>query len=362
VADRSQEDHAIPVDKQTGHRKKIVAATVLLSAAVVWIFWFENRKRGFDWPLFVATVGGLDWRWLGLSVVWSYTTYVVRALRWAVLIEPLRPHPRFWRLVSATVIGYSAVTALGRPAEMVRPYLIANNEHLPFSSQLAAWVVERIYDVLIALAVFGFALSQVAGSGAELGMALTWALRVGGIVIGVAAAWCLGLLLAMKYRSEQIRRWTMRALRFLSAHHFQRAERLVAGFVDGIRCTKSQSATLRLIGYTVAEWCLIAACYASVLKAFGSAAPLSPIGILVLMGFVSFGSLIQLPAVGGGAQVTAVLVLTEIFGTPLEAATGVGLVLWAVSFAAILPVGVALALHEGLTWARLQEAERGSVA
>jgi hypothetical protein len=35
VADRSQEDHAIPVDKQTGHRKKIVAATVLLSAAVV---------------------------------------------------------------------------------------------------------------------------------------------------------------------------------------------------------------------------------------------------------------------------------------------------------------------------------------
>ena len=122
---------------------------------MVWIFWFENRKRGFDWPLFVETVGGLDWRWLGLAVGWSYMTYVVRALRWAVLIEPLRPHPRFWRLVSATVIGYSAVTALGRPAEMVRPYLIANNEHLPFSSQLAAWVVERIYDVLIALAVFG---------------------------------------------------------------------------------------------------------------------------------------------------------------------------------------------------------------
>ena len=124
---------------------------------------------------------------------------------------------------------------------------------------------------------------------------------------------------------EHIQRWTMRALGFLSDHHLEKAERLVAGFVDGIRCTKSQSATLRLIGYTVAEWCLIAACYASVLKAFGSAASLSPIGILVLMGFVSFGSLIQLPAVGGGAQVTAVLVLTEIFGTPLEAAgTGVG--------------------------------------
>jgi glycosyltransferase 2 family protein len=84
------------------------------------------------------------------------------------------------------------------------------------------------------------------------------------------------------------------------------------------------------------------------------------VGIVILMGFVSFGSLVQLPAVGGGAQVTAVVVLTQIFGVPFEVATGMGLVLWLVSFVAILPLGVVLALHEGLTWAGLRDAERGA--
>ena len=341
------------------HRKKGLAAAALVAATVAAVY-FAVRGRGFAWPVFVATVAALDFGWLGLAVLTAYLTYGVRALRWAVLIEPLRPHARISKLFSATVIGYSAVTALGRPAEMVRPYLIASREHVPFSSQAAAWVVERIYDCLFALAVFGFAVSEVSSSGVATGPALSWALKAAGAVIGFGAAAGLGLLLAMKYRSEQIQRWTLRALWFLAKHHFQRAERMLAGFVDGIRSTKSGSATARLILYTCLEWVLVGACYACVLKAFGDIVPATPIGIAVLMGFVSFGSLVQLPAIGGGMQVTSVLVLTQIFGVPLEAATGMGLVLWFVLFAAILPAGAALAVHEGLTWASISEAERGA--
>ena len=353
--------------EQAGHRKKIAAGGLLLAALVVWAVIFATHKRGFNWHVFVATVTALDWTWLALSVMFAYSTYVVRALRWAVLLKPLRPHPHFLGLLSATIIGYSAVTALGRPAEMLRPYLIANREHLPFSSQVAAWVVERIYDVLIALAVFGLALSQVSGSGANLGFALSWALRVGGVVIGAGAGVCLAVLFAMKYRSEHIQHWILRALGFLSKHHFEKVERLITGFLDGVRSTKSQSATALMIGYTLMEWLLIAACYACVLKAFGNAVELAPMDILVLMGFVSFGSLVQLPAVGGGAQVTAVLVLTQIFGVPIEIAAGVALMIWFISFAAIVPVGALLALghipelHRGLARARLREANRGIV-
>jgi uncharacterized protein (TIRG00374 family) len=342
-------------------RKKIAAIVLLLLAGGVWAYIMARGEKTFNWPVFVATVTAMDWRWLALSVLFSYSTYVVRALRWAVLLRPLRPHPHFGHLLSATIIGYSAVTALGRAAEMVRPYLIANREDVPFSSQVAAWVVERIYDVLIALAVFGFALSQVNGSGVYLGVALSWALRVGGLVIGLGASVCLAALLAMKYRSEQIQGWILRALGFLSRHHFERVERLITGFLEGVRSTKSQSAIARMIGYTLVEWLLIAACYACVLRSFGTAVPVSPIDVLIIMGFVSFGSLVQLPAVGGGAQVTAVLVLTEIFGTPIEIAAGIGLMLWAISFAAIVPVGAILAvghipeLHKSLTRSRMQE-------
>ena len=50
-----------------------------------------------------------------------------------------------------------------------------------------------------ALAVFGFALSQVDGSGVVLGPTLSWVLEVGGVVIGLGAAGCLGILLAMRF-------------------------------------------------------------------------------------------------------------------------------------------------------------------
>jgi uncharacterized protein (TIRG00374 family) len=346
----------------TGHRKKIIAASLLLVAATVWAFAWGTREKGFSWSVFAASVRGLDAGWLATAVIFSYCTYVIRALRWAVLIRPLRPRASLRGLLSATIIGFSAVTALGRAAEMVRPYLIAQKEDLPFSSQVAAWIVERLYDVLVALAVFGLALSQVKQSGVALGPTLSWALQMGGVVIGVGAAGCLGILLAMRFWSEGIQRLILRALGFLAAHHLAKVQSVVSNFLDGVRCTKSQSATVRLIVYTLVEWMLIAACYACVLKAFGSSVRFSPIDILILMGFVTFGSLVQLPAVGGGAQVAAVLVLTEIFAVPIEVATGLGLLLWFISFVAILPVGVILGVHEGLTWARLREAEEGNLA
>lgn len=342
---------------QPQHRKKFLAASLVLAALAVWVFVYGTRAKGFNWTYFQATVASLDGGWLLSSLVFAYGTYVVRALRWAVLIRPLRPQASFRNLFSATVIGFSAVTALGRAAEMVRPYLIANKEQLPFSSQVAAWVVERIYDVLIALGVFGYALSQVQGSGVVLGPTLSWVLKVGGAVIGLGAAACLGILLAMQFRGEQIQQGILKALKFVAAHRLARVEKTVSGFLEGVRCTKSQAATAKLIVYTLVEWLLIAACYACVLKAFGNAVHFSPIDVLILMGFVSFGSLVQLPAVGGGAQMTAVLVLTEIFGVPIEVATGLGVLLWFISFVAILPLGTLFAFHEGLTWARIREAE-----
>jgi hypothetical protein len=53
-------------------------------------------------------------------------------------------------------------------------------------------------------------------------------------------------------------------------------------------------------------------------------------------------------------QIAAALVLTEFFGLTLESATGIAVVLWLVSFVAIVPVGLILAFHEGVQWRNLR--------
>ena len=59
----------------------------------------------------------------------------------------------------------------GRAGEPVRPYLIARREGVSFSSQVAAWLVERILDLLMVLLIFGIALTQISRSGIQPGPA-----------------------------------------------------------------------------------------------------------------------------------------------------------------------------------------------
>jgi uncharacterized membrane protein YbhN (UPF0104 family) len=122
------------------------------------------RLRGappFDWVAFRATFRGLDWRWLSFAALSAYASYYVRALRWAVFLRPMRPHPRMWNLVKATIIGFTAITLVGRPGEIVRPYLISRKEDVSLASQLAAWFLERLFDLLFALGIFGFGLNHL---------------------------------------------------------------------------------------------------------------------------------------------------------------------------------------------------------
>jgi uncharacterized protein (TIRG00374 family) len=275
-----------------------------------------------------------------------------------VLLKPLKPHPGIWSLFRATAIGFTAVTLLGRPGEFVRPYLISVQEEVPFSSQLAAWLLERIYDLLMALAVFGFALSRVQHSEVVVGNALAWVFAVGGWFVGLTSVIVLGVLLVIRHLSEKMRQRLLDALRFLPEHRYARAERLVNAFVQGIESTKSHHALAQLTAYTILEWTIIAACTYCVMRAFGGVVRFGLVDVLIFLGFVNFGAVVQIPGVGGGVQVVSVLVLTELFRVPLEVATSIAILLWIITFVIIVPVGVLLALHEGLDWHKLRRLGR----
>jgi glycosyltransferase 2 family protein len=300
----------------------------------------------------------LQGRWLILAALCAICTYYVRAVRWAVLIRPVSPHPKVGRILSATIIGFTAVTLLGRPGEFVRPYLISLKERVSFSSQLAAWLLERIFDLLIALVVFGYALAHVRTSGLTVGPALTWVLAVGGRFVGITAIISLVVFVLLRHFSDTMRQRLLDSLAFLSPPHFSRAERLVNAFVQGAEATRSGFALILLTIYTVLEWVAIAACYICITRAFGAALHFGWTDVLIFMGFVSFGSIVQIPGIGGGVQVVTILVLTELFRVPFEIATSVALLLWIIMFVVIVPLGILLAVREGLDWAKLRSMAR----
>jgi uncharacterized protein (TIRG00374 family) len=340
------------------HHWGAVAAVLLLLAAAVFVL-YRWRTSGFDWQQFASSLRNVDWAWMSGALGLILLTYVGRSLRWEVMLRPLT-RPDFLGVLRATCIGFTAVVLFGRAGEPVRPYLIARNEKVSFPSQMAAWVVERILDLLMVLLIFGIALTQVSHSAVRHGPGVQHTLQAGGTVAGVCGAACLALLIALRQFKGNVQTRLLEALTFLPAPLHKRFAIFFTAFGEGMQSTRSSSFTFLLIFYSAMEWAVIIGCDFCLFHAFPATASLGLTDIVIVLGFVSFGSVVQIPGVGGGMQIVTVLVLTEFYGIGLEAASSVALTLWLVSFVVIVPVGLILAFHEGIKWRNLRHIDPGT--
>jgi hypothetical protein len=237
---------------------------------------------------------------------------------------------------------------------MVRPYLIAVKERLSFSSQVAAWLLERIYDLLMALLIFGIALSRVQASGVQVGPRIGWVLEVGGYAVGVVAAICLAVLVALRLFTETMRRRLMDGLGFLPEPYLTRVEGFVSAFTQGVKSCHNQWDVMQILLWSVLEWVVIVGCYWCIFQASPDTAQFRIMDVLIFVGFVSFGAVVQIPGIGGGMQLVSVVVLTELFQFSLEVSSGLAVVLWVITFVVVVPFGLALAFHDGIQWRRLR--------
>src|SRR5262249_59794977 len=97
---------------------------------------------------------------------------------------------------------------------------------------------------------------------------------------------------------------------------------------------------------SVGMWYMIARAYQQVTHAYSAAALDIPVSQLLILIFASMlGSMLQLPAVGGGSQMATIAVLSSVFDAPPEMAASCGILLWLVTFSAVVPLGVVLAHH-----------------
>lgn len=289
-----------------------------------------------------------------MAALVNLAAYLGRAVRWAVMIRPVKPHPNYWNLFVATAIGFTALVVFGRPGEFVRPYLIAVKERVSFSSQMAAWLLERIYDLLAMALIFGLGLSQVRVTDAKLGPGLSWVLSTGGYVMTGIAAACLFVLIVFNRFSGVLRARLMAVLAVLPAHVGARGESMLDAFLKGTQATRDTTAVLSVIFYTFVEWLLVIAGFVCIFQAFASTSSLRFMEVLILLGFVAFGGIVQIPGIGGGMQIAIIVVLTEMFRIPLESAIGIAIAFWVLNFAIIVPLGLLFAFREGLNWRSLR--------
>lgn len=341
--------------------KKRILASVVVFLILAILFYLQYRHwRSFDWGTFWTQTHRINKFRVFYAVALIYFAYVLRAVRWKIFLRPIKPKVKVTELLSPTLIGFTGIALLGRAGEFIRPYLIARRTDLPFSSQLAVWAVERIFDIgafafLIVLAIFlpsalpsiphpeYYARFREAGF---LLIALVSATTAAAVVIG--------------RKGEVAARWVEQRFAHVpskvGASFGHKLGQKVREFGMGLNTIHGPWSLLWLTLVSVGMWYVIALAYKAVTHSYGVDALEIPVSqLLILMGSSMVGSMLQLPAVGGGSQMATIATLSSVFDVPPEMAASCGILLWLVTFAAVVPVGLLLSHHERLSLRKLSE-------
>ena len=351
------------------NKKKYVAYTIVFIVLAVLVYLQFRTWQHFNWALLLQF--RLNWRHILQGVGYIYVAYFLRAVRWKIFLRPVRKEATILGLVSPTMIGFAGLALLGRAGELIRPYLIARRQNLPFASQVAVWAVERIFDIggFTVLMVAGIFLPTKLRAFVEASTTSAdvrhWVHLIGFALIALV----LGLLsatLLMAYRGTRIAQWVEDRFSHLAENLGHRIAQRIREFTVGLNTIHGPGEFLQLSAVSVLMWWVIALAYKEVTHAYG--APMhgmSATKVLLLMGASMIGSMVQLPGVGGGSQLATISALDHVFDiVPKELAVSCGIMLWLVTFVAVVPVGLLFSHHERLSLRKLSaesaQAEKGA--
>src|SRR5688572_28823600 len=129
----------------TRHTALVAVATLALL-----IFFFRQADLGGVWRALITADPAL----IALAVVVTAQTYVIRTLRWQILLAPIQ-RVGFVPVFRAIIVGFTTIFLLpARAGELIRPWMLSRETNISASAAFATVIVERLFDLVGVLALF----------------------------------------------------------------------------------------------------------------------------------------------------------------------------------------------------------------
>jgi uncharacterized protein (TIRG00374 family) len=231
-----------------GHIWKTVLGFVLTGLLLWWVL--RDVSVADVW----ARVQEADpWLLAGAVLVATFS-FVLRALRWRVLLHPSHPDSRFEPRFGATCIGFAVNNLLpARLGEFARAYALSRTEGLNIGASIASLVAERIFDGLV-LAFFLFVTISLPGfplGEGSTGLLVRRTANLGAVAFGLAF---FVLWLAARHSAGSVRLFERSVGRLLGPSLRDRASRLVSGFLAGLGSLHDTVTFAKALGWSVIVW------------------------------------------------------------------------------------------------------------
>ena len=276
-----------------------------------------------------------------------FLSHGVRALRWRIVLRPLKRHTSLWLAFKATIAGYAMNNLIPRSGELVRPYMMSRGENIPMAGTLATVIVERLVDVLALAGLIVFSLvsfqSRVTNVFPMFNGEVLW-----GLAVMLILLISLILVFFSQKRTEQL---VTLVTQPLPTKWKEKIGGMARDFSHGIRGLE-KSAILPLIVGTAGIWILYGISMYVSLQAFDDPAmsvlTLRDAFLLLTLSGIAFT--IPTPGGTGGYHFLIKTGLASIFGVPVVIAAAYAIVTHILSYISITLVGLGFLLKEGISF------------
>ena len=301
-----------------------------------------------DWELAwqVMIQGRPQFLLAGLGFVMLHM--LLRAVRWGVLLSPVKRGISVKNLFPLTLIKYTVNIIPPRAGEVAASFLLAGKEKISAASVIAASLLERILDMMTVVVIFGFYMAFFSHRyapnsprGQEVMLTIRSYSLMGFIVL------CLGFAaLSLLLRSDQ---WL--------SHLPLRLRSILLPFLDGFRGLQQGGVLFQSIILSAAIWLVITLQLWCFMLAYLDHFPL--VGSLFLMTITVVGVAIPTPGGAGGFQFFMDLALVNFFSRYLSAAdpnsqaAGISNGSYLVSMIPVILIGLYFLNREGLSFSSI---------
>jgi hypothetical protein len=255
-----------------------------------------------------------------LAVALATFSFVLRAMRWRVLLEPGQAGASFEARFGATCAGFAANNIFpARLGELVRAYTLARVARLPFGASVGSLVVERVLDGLVlasflggAILMPGFPLGETEAAGYVRRAALIGSIA---FALGFVVLWLMA-----RRPDVVLQLWSTTLGKLIPQRFTERLSGLIETFLEGLGALASVSVLARAVVWSYVVWGCLAASMWTGLLAFDVTGP-GLVGAAFLQSVIGFA--VALPSTPG------------FFGL-FEAGTRIGLQPWDVPDALVV--------------------------
>jgi glycosyltransferase 2 family protein len=308
--------------------------TTLCFGAVIGLSFLYFAFKDIDAQQIWISIHKIDLSYIAAGAVFILAEFILRAVRWKFLLER-NAAPKVKELFSVLMIGYFSNNIIPlRLGELVRAQFLGTNYNVNRAQAIATIVIERIFDVLMLLVLFGLCVLLYDGFPA-------WTRR-GGLVIGTGVLGVALLLYLCRHQKQGI-------VSFLRASaKGNRIGEQVAGFVDNFGLgldvlTNIKSIVVALL-LSILIWTMVLSATVMVFLAFPLNLSFLAAAFVAVM--VGLGMLLPAPPGNIGVYEGFTILALLPFGVAKETALTFSLILHSLELVITTSVGFACFIKE----------------